>query len=419
MSDRIADPATSNRLEAGTASYRRANLAIFFGGFASFAMLYGTQPVLPLLTESFAIAPTAASLSVSAGTASLGLALIPASVLADRFGRERVMKLSLALAAALACLSAFVTDFQQLLVVRALLGAAIAGLPAAAMAYLGDEVAPSAQGRAMGLYIAGNAFGGMCGRFLAALVTEWASWRHGLGALGLLGSAAALLFWRTLPAACHFTPRTAQLSALLADARRIIGDPGMRALFAVAALLMGSFVALYNFLAFRLVAPPYGLTPTAIGAIFLLYAVGSLSSAWSGRLSDRIGRRNVLWIMIAVMAAGLAVTLAGALPLIVAGVAIFTFGFFGAHTAASGWVSRRAVERRALAAALYLCSYYLGGSLLGSLAGFAWDAGGWPGVVAALGVCIAAVFALALYLRQVPSRSQPGLTLGLTAAREG
>jgi YNFM family putative membrane transporter len=206
---------------------------------------------------------------------------------------------------------------------------------------------------------------------------------------------------------------------LLADARRIVGDPGLRSLFAVAALLMGSFVALYNFLGFRLVAPPYGLTSTAIGTIFLLYAVGSLSSAWSGRLSDRIGRRNVLWIMIAVMAAGLAVTLAGALPLIVAGVAIFTFGFFGAHTAASGWVSRRAVERRALAAALYLGSYYLGGSLLGSLAGFAWDAGGWPGVVAALGVCIAAVLAFALYLRHVPSRSQSALTLGLAAAREG
>ena len=419
MSDRIADHAEPNGLEAGTPAYRRANLAIFFGGFASFAMLYGTQPVLPLLSESFAIAPTAASLSVSAGTAALALALIPASVLADRFGRERVMKLSLALAAALACANAFVTDFQQLLVVRALLGAAIAGLPAAAMAYLGDEVAPNAQGRAMGLYIAGNAFGGMCGRFLAALVAEWASWRLGLAALGLLGSAAALLFWLTLPAARHFTPRPAQLSALFGDTRRIIGDPGLRALFAVAALLMGGFVALYNFLGFRLVAPPYGLTSTAIGAIFLLYAVGSLSSAWSGRLSDRIGRRNVLWIMIATMAAGLAVTLADALPLIVAGVAIFTFGFFGAHTAASGWVSRRAVERRALAAALYLGSYYLGGSLLGSLAGFAWDAGGWPGVVAALGVCIAAVFALALYLRQVPSRSQAGLALGLAAAREG
>lgn len=397
-------PPEPERLEAGTAAFRRANLAVFFGGFASFAMLYGTQPVLPLLTEAFVIAPSTASLSVSVGTGALALMLIPASILADRYGRERVMKWSLAAAALLALLSSLVADFHQLLLLRALLGAAVAGLPAAAMAYLGEEVAPSAQGRAMGLYIAGNAFGGMCGRFLAALVTEWASWRWGLAALGLVGAAAALLFWRTLPPARHFRVQPMCLAPLLADARSILGDKGLRALFGIAFLILGAFVGLYNYLGFRLAAAPYSLGPTAIGAVFLLYAIGSISSAWTGRLTDRLGRRNVLWIMVAAMALGLAVTLAAALPAIIAGVALFTFGFFGAHTAASGWVSRRASERRALAAALYLCSYYLGGSIIGSLAGLAWDFAAWPGVVAGLMAGLLLVMVLALGLRRIPAR---------------
>ena len=135
-------------LDAGTAAYRRANLAMFVGGFATFAMLYGTQPILPLLSEAFDISPASASLSVSAGTAALALLLIPASILSDRIGRMRVMKTSLTLAAIVALASPFVTDFNQLLVLRALLGAALAGLPAAAMAYLGEEIAPQAQGRA-------------------------------------------------------------------------------------------------------------------------------------------------------------------------------------------------------------------------------------------------------------------------------
>jgi YNFM family putative membrane transporter len=400
-------PTTPSHLEAGTPAFRRAVLGMFFGGFASFAMLYGTQPLLPLLGEEFALSPSTASLSVATGTAALALALIPASLLADRFGRERVMKLAIALAAVLACANALVGDFPQMLVLRALLGVAIAGLPAAAIAYLGDEIAPGSQGRAMGLYIAGSAFGGMCGRFLAGLVSEWLGWRYGLAALGLVGSVAALLFWRTLPPARHFRPQPVALAPLVGETRQILADPGLRSLFAIAALLMGCFVALYNFLGFRLVAAPYALTPSAIGAIFLLYAVGSFSSAWSGRLSDRIGRRNVLWIMVATMAAGLAATLASALPLIIAGVAVFTFGFFGAHTAASGWVSRRATERRALAAALYLACYYLGGSAIGSLAGLAWDHGRWPGLVAALAAGLTLVLALALYLRQIPSRSTP------------
>lgn len=396
----------AGHLEAGTPAYRRALLAMFVGGFASFAMLYGTQPVLPQIAHDFALAPAAASLSVAAGTAGLALLLIPASVLADRYGRERIMKLSLALSALLALAAAFAASFEQLLLLRALQGAAIAGLPAAAMAYLGEEVAPAAHGRAMGLYIAGNAFGGMCGRFLAALLTEWLSWRWGLAALGLLGAAAALVFWRALPAARHFTARGAQLAPLLADARSILGDRGLRGLFLTAFLLMGAFVGLYNYLGFRLVAPPYGLGPSAIGGIFLLYVVGSASSAWTGQLIERFGRRNVLWIMIAGMGLGLALTLASALAVIIGGVAFFTFGFFGAHTAASGWVSRRATERRALAAALYLCSYYLGGSLLGSVVGLAWDRFGWPGVAVAIALCVAAVLGVALRLRQLPPRTQ-------------
>ena len=101
-------------LDAGTAAYRRANLAMFVGGFATFAMLYGTQPILPLLSEAFDISPASASLSVSAGTAALALLLIPASILSDRIGRMRVMKTSLTLAAIVALASPFVTDFNQL-----------------------------------------------------------------------------------------------------------------------------------------------------------------------------------------------------------------------------------------------------------------------------------------------------------------
>lgn len=393
--------AASMQLEAGTPSFRHANLAMFLGGFATFAMLYGTQPMLPLLAAVFGVSPAHASLSVSAGTAALALSLIPASVLSDRHGREKVMKGSLVLAALIALASAAVSDFNQLLVLRALLGMALAGLPAAAMAYLGEEVAPNAQGRAMGIYIAGNAFGGMSGRFLAALLTEWGSWRIALVMLGVLGGIAAVVFWRGLPASRHFRPRPATPLRIARDAAAIFRDAGLPWLFLTAFLIMGAFVGLYNYLGFRLHDAPYHLGQTAIGAVFLLYLVGTWASAWVGRLADRFGRRNVLWMMVCLMAAGLALTASGQLSVIILGVAVFTFGFFASHTTASGWVGRRAQERRALAAALYLCSYYLGGSVIGTLAGFAWSSGRWAGVALLLGLGTALTFAIALRLRRL------------------
>ena len=406
MPQPIAASATatpSAYLEAGTPEYRRANIAMFIGGFATFALVYCTQPLLPLLASEFGVSAASASLSVSATTAGLALMLIPGSVLADRLGRQQLMKLALAIAAVLALATAFAPDFLSLLVLRALLGAVLAGLPAAAMAYIGEEVAPMAQARAMGLYIAGNALGGMSGRFVGALITDASSWRTALAVIGVFGLASAVVFWRRLPASRHFVPRAATPARIFRDALAIYRDPGLPWLFLIAFLAMGAFVGLYNFLGFRLLEQPYALGQSAIGAIFLLYLVGTWASALSGRLAERHGRQKSTWKMVAVMGAGLALTLAQPLWLIVAGVGVFTFGFFAAHALASGWVGRRAGERRALASALYLSSYYLGASVIGSLAGTAWTAGHWSGLSALLGACVLGTGAVALWLRRLPT----------------
>lgn len=386
-------------IEADTPAFRRANLALFIGGFATFALLYATQPLLPELSREFGVGPAWSSLAVSAGTGAMAFMLIPASVLSDRYGRMLLMKWSLMLAAVIALAGAFVTDFTQMIVLRALLGCALAGLPAAAMAYLGEEITPNAQGRAMGLYIGGNALGGMSGRVLGGLLADFGSWRVALAVLGVLGILAAIAFWRALPASSHFRARSVSPRAVFDDARVIFADSHLRWLFACGFLLMGAFFGLYNYAGFRLEAAPYELAQSAIGAIFLLYLMGSLSSAWAGRLSDRYGRHNVLWAMVVVALLGLATTQFQPLPVLILGIALYTFGYFGAHSTCSGWVGRRAGERRALASALYLSAYYLGSSLVGTFTGLAWDGGGWTGLTLAVGGCLLAALGLALWMR--------------------
>lgn len=399
MSELPPAPDRAPLIEADTPAFRRANLALFIGGFATFALLYATQPLLPELAREFGVGAALSSLAVSAGTGAMALMLIPASLLSDRFGRVRLMKWSLALAAVIALAGAFVTDFTQMVVLRALLGAALAGLPAAAMAYLGEEISPNAQGRAMGLFIAGNALGGMSGRVLGGLLADFGSWRLALTVLGIIGVGAAIAFWRALPASHQFRVRSVSPRAILADARVIFADSHLPWLFVSGFLLMGAFFGLYNYAGFRLEAPPFNLAQSAIGAIFLLYLLGSLSSAWAGRLSDRFGRHNVLWAMIVVALFGLATTQFDHLAVIILGIALYTFGYFGAHSTASGWVGRRAGERRALASALYLSAYYLGSSLVGTFSGLAWDGGGWIGLTLAVGGCLLAALGLALWMR--------------------
>ncbi|RXZ44245.1 MFS transporter [Crenobacter cavernae] len=391
--------APAARHVAGSVAYRRTSAAMFVGGFTTFAMLYGLQPLMPVFSAEFGASPAAASGVVSAATGTMAAMLIPASLLADRYGRKPLMNASLFAGAILMLAAAFAHDFSQLVGLRALMGVALAGLPAVAMAYLSEEIDPKSLGRSMGLYIAGNALGGMSGRLVASLLADWLSWRWAVGALGGFGLVAALLFWHSLPASQHFRARRVRLSTLSSGVKTHFADAGLPWLFLIGFVLMGCMVSLYNYLGYRLGSAPFSLSHSALGAVFGLYVVGMAASAWAGRLADRYGRRHVLWWMVAAMASGLALTVAPTLWVVVPGIALFTFGFFGAHSVASSWVGRRVTEHRALATALYLTAYYLGSSGLGTVSGLMWDAGGWSGVAALLGAGLAVCLAAALKLR--------------------
>jgi YNFM family putative membrane transporter len=161
-------------------------------------------------------------------------------------------------------------------------------------------------------------------------------------------------------------------------------------------------VTLYNYLGYRLTAAPYGLSQTAIGTIFIIYLIGTASSAWVGDLAGRLGRGRVFWVMIVLMLAGAVLTLLDAIIPILIGMVTVTFGFFGAHSIASSWVGRRARTAKAQASALYLFCYYAGSSAIGTLGGVFWSNWGWQGVVALVTALLMAALGLAFRLAALP-----------------
>ncbi|MGV8918888.1 MAG: MFS transporter [Pseudomonas sp.] len=387
------------RIAKGTPAYRRISLALLMAGFATFALLYGAQPLLPLFASEYSISAAQSSLAVSFATGAMALAFFPAAVLSDRFGRLPLMRGALFVAAALTALSAVLPGWHTLLVMRALIGLALAGIPSVAMAYVAEELDSSSIGSAMGLYIGGSAIGGMAGRLGVTLLTEYFGWRWALGAMGISGLIAAVCFWRLAPASQGFVAHIHTPSSLLAALRRVLSDGALRLIYAEGFLLMGAFVTIYNYVGFRLLAPPYSLSQTAVGSIFLMYLIGSYTSAWFGGIAGRVGRGKVFWMPIMLILGGIALTSLQPLWLIIIGIGLITGAFFAAHSVASGWVGQRVTRDRAQASALYLLFYYGGSSVLGSAGGIAWGWDGWQGVVVFTGtlVVIALLIATRLY----------------------
>lgn len=388
-------PLISNdtHLKRGTPSYRRATLALFCAGFATFALLYCVQPLLPLLAAHFSVSAATSSLALSLTTLSLAFCLLVSGGLAESWGRKRVMALALALAGMLGLACVVVESWNVLLVLRALLGLALSGLPALAMAYVGEEFDPESLPAAMGLYIGGTALGGLLGRLLSGLLSDIGGWQMALGGIAMMGLSAMVLFVWLLPPSRHFTAQPLSFNGLLANFAKHLSNPILRLLFLQAFLLMGGFVALFNYVGFRLAAEPFGLSSTVIGLLFTVYLAGIVSAGLAGRLVPRLGARNVLQGGVCLMLLGVGLCSTPWLAAIVMGLALFTLGFFAAHAVASGQVGVHADGAKAQASALYLCAYYLGSSIVGYAAGYVWEHAGWLPLMAVL----AALFLIAIW----------------------
>jgi MFS transporter, YNFM family, putative membrane transport protein len=385
----------------GGARFWRVNFALFLGSFATFALLYCVQPLMPLFARAFSISPAAASLSLSAATGVLAVAMIFAGSLSDLFGRKAVMTASLAAAAAATLAASLSPNWTTFVALRALTGLALSGVPAVAMAYLVEEMDRSAIGLAMGLYIAGNTLGGLGGRLATAAFAEAGGWRKAVVLVGLISLGCAAAFAFALPRERRPAGK-AQAIAFLPTIRRHFSDEGLRYLFAIGFLLMGAFVTTYNYIGFRLEAPPFSLNPTTIGLVYCIYLVGAVASAVMGELAGRYGRRRVIGFAIVFMPIGVVLTLPDSLWLTIIGVGVITIGFFGGHSIASSWVGLRADTGKAQASAIYLFFYYAGSSLAGSIGGWVFTLGAWPGEAAFVGALSALALLIALKLARVP-----------------
>lgn len=396
-------PAPSGH-RVGERGYKRASLALFAAGLATFMTLYYAQGLLPVFSEHYGVSPATSALAVSVATGLLALAIVPASVLSERYGRVRVMTISAVSATLLGVVLPWSPTFEVLLAGRALQGILCAGVPAVAMAYLAEEIDARSLGTAMGTYVAGTTIGGLVGRMIPTLAIDITDWQWALEIASLVALLFAVWFARQVPASRQFAPRPVAPMQTVRNLAAHLRDTPLLCLFGLAFLLMGGFVTVYNFLGYRLIAGPFDLPATLAGLVFLLYLAGTVSSATAGRMSDSLGRSRVLVGAVILMIGGLALSLPDWLPTVLIGILLFTAGFFAAHSVASGWVSARATTHRAEASSLYLLGYYLGSSIVGALGGVAFTLAGWVGVAGYVGAFMLAAVILTWILVRATRR---------------
>ena len=334
--------------------------------------------MLSELQASFGVSLATGSLAVSASTIGMATGLFLFAFKADTFKRERLMSLSLILSALLTITSAFMSHFVLLLLLNFLKGIALSGVSAVALAYLSDEIEPGKIGLAISLYLSGNTIGGMTGRVAGSLLAGWGGWQQAVWVIGITSLLLGFLFYWKIPASSQVSQNSISIKEKLQQMKDLLSKRLFIGMYLIAALAMGVFVSVYNYISIQLESPRYGLPHQMIAMIFVMYLTGVAGSIIVGKLSDKHRPERLLRYSLILLGAGLSMLLIPRLWALIAGLGILTFAFFSTHTIASRIVSVNASRSKSSATSIYWLSYYAGSSIIGSLTGiiltrFGWD----------------------------------------------
>ena len=360
------------------------SVCVFLSGFSCFAQLYYFQPLLPDLARDFHLTASDSSLAVSFSTLGMVFGLITTMFIADRISRKQLISVGLLASSVFSVAASFAPFFGLLILLSAAKGYLLSGATSVSMAYIAEEVSERNKGKIMALYIAGNALGGMSGRFISSWNGANWSWSIASVSIGLICAFFALLFLIFSPRSTHFIPCRESLHSLVVTNLHLITSKALIPFYLTGGLILGVFVSLYNYMGFYLVEEPFSFPEYSIHYIYLMYIFGIFGSVATVRLTRRHTSFQVLKKILLISAVSIVLLYIANFWLVTLGLAVFTFNFFVVHVLCNRIVSEYNPAKRSVTISVYLLVYYLGSSLLGWATGILLDTGGWPYFLAGL-----------------------------------
>src|SRR3984893_15379205 len=371
-------------------SIDRRTLAVASAGFSTFLNLYSPQALLPALARDFGVGASEISGIMTASTLAIALTAPFSGALADMLGRKRVIT-SAMLAVVIPMVGvAFAGGVSSLIAWRFLQGLLLPLIFVVTVAYIGDEWPPAEVAGAAGIYVTGSSLGAFCGRLIPGVLADLLGWREAFLSLSVLSLLGAIVVAALLP----YEKRFVRSPGVRASARamlRHLKDAELIATYAIGFGVLFNFIAIFTYVSFHLAAPPFGFSPSGLGAIFVTYLAGAAITPLTGRMTLRFGHRPLLLGVIAAWACGTALTLVPAIAAIIAGLMVCATCGMLCQTPSTSYVTAFASEGRSAAVGLYVTAFYVGGSMGAFLPGLAWKAAGWPACVAMVIAMLAAM----------------------------
>ncbi|MEJ9080472.1 MFS transporter [Gordonia malaquae] len=337
--------------------------------------------LLPAMAESLGVSEGNAGQAVTV-TAFVGFLTAPTiGILFPRLDRRLLLVGLTSVAAVSNVLVAVSGSMWMLLVARLLLGASIGGFWAMSIAVASRLAQPAHLGRAMMLVNTGTTVATVAGVPLGTYLGEVFDWRAVFAGAAVLSAVVAVALWRVLP---FVEPSAAARVSSLTETLRV---PGLSLGLTGHVLTVFGHFAAFTYIRVALERNP-DLDATTIAAILVVFGVGGLAGNFAvGMVVDRhldIARYGVP----ALIASSIAVVAAAPdnVPLVVAAVAVWGFGFGSWLMVVSTWIGRQAPDRMEAGGGLLVAGFQIAITIGAAVGGALSDT---VGITAALWIAVA------------------------------
>lgn len=361
--------------------------------FGSMASMRVCDPMLGALGHDFNVSTGEASRVIASFAVAYGVLQLFYGPLGDRLGKIRVINLATAGCAVFSALTALAPSLDVLVLSRAAMGGAAAGIIPLSMAWIGDQVGYEQRQATLGRFMGATVTGMMAGQWFGGVASEYLGWRMAFGLLSVLFALAAFTLYRKTGA-----QRAAHAQALT----QTPPVPWQRSFHATFALLrlprvrwVVSVTAIEGALAFgtlafvpsRLVST-LGFSPSAAGGVMMLYGVGGLLySQFVTRWLRLLGERGLALLGGALIAVSLwALAFVPVAAVAVSACFLAGLGFYMLHNTLQTQATQMAPHARGSAVTLFACLLFLGQSLGVLVVGSTVDRGGLAPAMALAGL---------------------------------
>jgi predicted MFS family arabinose efflux permease len=370
--------------------------------FASALSVRAIDPVVPKIAADFGIAPSTAAL-LAAAFAAYGLAQPILGPMADAFGKARMMLVCLATLAVSSFLSAVVTSFWMLFVLRIVSGAACGGSFPVGMAMISDFVPLSQRQVTIGRLLTATISGNLLGAAVAGVVSDVIHWRSMFVILGVISLLALVLGYfglRDLPT----SPRQPiDVRSVLTRNRTIFAIRAARICYGTVALEALFLFGIFPYVAV-LLSKAGETRATIAGLVVAAFALGGMVYSLSVRQMLRwLGQKQIMTAGGALAAVGLFVVGAGpSWPVQAAAFAAMGCGFYMLHASIQVYVTEFAPAARSSAVAFHTFSFFVGGGISPVLYGYGIDHFGAAVTLSIAGVAMILIGAISAQLLVKP-----------------